>query len=205
MDAVDDDVFVPRLRERGDHLHVERHLGGPEPPRLSSEDLGSELPPRNQMVLPILSRDQREDGVEETHPDRLDVGRLPVALEHRGDVDELPVPVDDLLRPKLLEQDSREPDVKPRDILELMGVSRRPFVAADDLLSFPRVLFDEQAEVARRLVHVEPQRVKNGRGRIVSFAAARMHTGHLGCYQPPFRIGQSVALKDEVVSPAAGT
>jgi hypothetical protein len=205
VDSVDDDVLVPRLRERGDHLHVERHLGGPEPLGLSSEDLGGELPSRNQMIFPILPRYQRENGVEVPHPDGLDVSRLPVALEHRGDVDELPVSVDDLLRPELLEKDPREPDMKPRDILELMGVPRRPVVTTNDLLGFPRVFLDEQPEVARRLVHVEPQRVKNGSGRIVSFAAARIHKGHLVRHRPPFRIGQSVALKDDVVSPAAGT
>ena len=102
MDTVHDYVVVSRLDQRRHHRHVEGHLRRPEPARLPAEHFRRELPARDEMLIPILPRYEREDRVKVAHPDGFDVVGLAVVVEDRGDIHETPIPVDDVRRAQLL-------------------------------------------------------------------------------------------------------
>jgi hypothetical protein len=114
-----------------------------------------------ELVLPVLLRNQPEDGMEIPYADQLDVGGRAVTLQHGGDIDELPIAVEDARVAKLLEQDAREAHVQPGYIAISVGIAHGSLVAADNLFRFPLVCVDQQAQIPRRLMHMQAERMKD--------------------------------------------
>ena len=71
----------------------------------------------------------------------------------------MPIGVDDAGIEKLLEQDAGESQVKIRQVAVLVGITPCAIVAVNNLLRVSGAGLDQQLQIPRRLMHVQPQGV----------------------------------------------